>query len=32
MYPFWPKLPSYPGCHITLSRVPVLYARALLVI
>ena len=32
MYPFWPKLPSYPGCHIALSRVPVLYARALLVI
>ena len=32
MYRFWPKLPSYPGCHITLSRVPVLYARALLVI
>ena len=22
MYPFSPKLPSHPGCHITLSRVP----------
>ena len=22
MQPFSPKLPSYPGCHITLSRVP----------
>ena len=22
MYPFSPKLPSDPGCHITLSRVP----------
>jgi len=22
MYSFSPKLPSYPGCHITLSRVP----------
>ena len=21
-YPFSPKLPSHPGCHITLSRVP----------
>ena len=22
IYPFSPKLPSHPGCHITLSRVP----------
>ena len=22
MYPFSPKLPSYPGCHRTLSRIP----------
>ena len=22
MHPFFPKLPSHPGCHITLSRVP----------
>ena len=22
MYPFSPKLPSHPGCHMTLSRVP----------
>ena len=22
MYPFFPKLPSHPGCHITLSRAP----------
>ena len=22
MYPFSPKVPSYPGCHITLNRVP----------
>ena len=22
MYPFFPKLPSHLGCHITLSRVP----------
>ena len=22
MYPFSPQLPSHPGCHITLSRVP----------
>ena len=22
MYPFSPKLPFHPGCHITLSRVP----------
>ena len=22
VYPFSPKLPSYPGCHIPLSRVP----------
>ena len=21
-YPFSPELPSHPGCHITLSRVP----------
>ena len=22
MYPFSPKLPSHPGCHMTLSRIP----------
>ena len=22
MHPFSPKLPSHPGCHITLSRAP----------
>ena len=22
MYPFSPKLPSHPGCHITLNRDP----------
>ena len=22
IYPFSPKLPSYPDCHVTLSRVP----------
>ena len=22
MYPFCPTLPSHPGCHVTLSRVP----------
>ena len=32
MYPFSPKLPSHLGCHITLSRVPMLYSRSLLVI
>ena len=21
-YPFSPKVPSHPGCHVTLSRVP----------
>ena len=26
-YSFSPKLPSYPGCHITLSRVPMLHVR-----
>ena len=26
-----PKLPSHPGCHITLSKFPVLYRRSLLV-
>ena len=26
-YSISPKLPSYPGCHIILSRVPVLYVR-----
>ena len=33
MHPFSPKLPSHPGCHITLSRVPcAVYSRSLLVI
>ena len=32
IYPFSPKLPSHPGCYITLSSVPVLYSRTLLVI
>ena len=33
MYPFSPKLPSHPGCHITLSRAPcAVYSRSLLVI
>ena len=32
MYPFSPKLPSYPGCHITLNRVPCVYSMSLLVI
>ena len=32
MHPFFPKLPSHPGCYITLSSVPVLYSRELLVI
>ena len=32
MYPFSPKLPSQPGCYITLSSIPVLYSRTLLVI
>ena len=26
-----PKLPSHPGCHITLSKFPVVYSRPLLV-
>ena len=29
VYPFSPGLPSHPGCHMTLSRVPVLYSRSL---
>ena len=29
---FSPKLPSHPGCHITLRSIPVLYSRSLLVI
>ena len=32
VYPFSPKLPSYPGCHITLNRVPCVYSMSLLVI
>ena len=32
IYPFFPKCPSLPGCHITMSRVSVLYSRSLLVI
>ena len=32
MYLFSPQNPSYPGCHILLSRVHVLYNRPLLVI
>ena len=32
MYPFSSQLPSHPGCHITLSRVPKLYSVSLLVI
>ena len=33
MCPFSPKLPSHPGCHVTLSRVPcAAYSRALLVV
>ena len=32
MYPFSPKWPFHPGCHIVLSRVPVLYSGSLLVI
>ena len=32
MYPFSPKLPSHPGCHITLSRVRCVYSMSLLVI
>ena len=34
IYPFSPKFPFHPGCHLTLSRVPcaVLYSRSLLVI
>ena len=31
-YPFSPKLPSHPGCHITLSRVPCVHSMSLLVI
>ena len=31
MYPFFPKLPSHPGCHITWSR-HVLHSRSLSVI
>ena len=30
VYPFSPRLPSHPGCHIALSRVPVLYGGTLL--
>ena len=32
MYPFFPKLPSHPGCHITLGRVPCAIQRSLMVI
>ena len=32
MYPLSPKLPSHPGCHITLNRVPCATQRSLLVI
>ena len=32
MYPFSPKLPSHPGCHITLSRVPCVHSMCFLVI
>ena len=33
MYPFSPKLPSHPGCHITLSRGPcAIYTGSLLAI
>ena len=32
MYPFSPKLPSHPGCHITLTEFSELYSRSLLVI
>ena len=32
VYPFSPNLPSHPGCHITLSRVPcAIWYRSLLV-
>ena len=31
MYPFSPKLPSHPGCHIALSRVPCVHSMSLLV-
>ena len=31
MYPFSPKFASHPCCHITLSRVPCIYSRTLLV-
>ena len=29
MYPFFPKLPSHPGYHITLSRVPCVVQQVL---
>ena len=32
MYPFSPKLPSHPGCHIKLNRIPCANRRALLAI
>ena len=32
MYPFSPKLPSHPGCHVALSRVPCTVRSILLVI
>ena len=32
MYPFSFKLPSYPGCHTSLSRITCVYSRSLLVI
>ena len=32
MYPLSPKLSSHPGCHITLSTLPVLHSRSLLVL
>ena len=32
MYPSSPKLSSHSGCHVTLSRFPVLYSRFLLTI
>ena len=31
-YPFSPKCPSHPGCHVTLIRIPTLNRRSLLVI
>ena len=30
VYPFSPKFPSPPGCHITLSRVPCAVQQSLL--